>query len=90
MIVITISECGAEGVSRFDSNGEPFVVPPDRIVYKVSGSQGRWQRFEDAARLVQIMLSPGMTVRYYTKSCRHNMKYQPVTLWSLHIESETV
>lgn len=74
MIVITISEIGRER-------------DPNPVVYKVSGFRGKWSRFEDAARLAQIMLEPGMTVRFYTKTCRHNKQHQPVTIWSLHIES---
>ncbi len=88
MIIITISEKGYEGVRRTDSNGRPFVIPPERIQYRVSGSHGSWRRFEDAVRLVQIMLAPGMCVRFYTKTCRINKNHQPVTIWSLHIESD--
>jgi len=89
MIIIRITERGYEGVRRTDSNGRPFVIPPEPIGYRVTGSHGSWRRFEDAVRLVQIMLSPGMEVRFYTKTCRINKHHQPVTTWSLHIESET-
>lgn len=89
MIVFRITEKGYEGVTRTDSNGCPFVIPPERIGYRVSGSHGQWRRFEDAVRLVQIMLAPGMCVRFYTKTCRINSKHQPVTIWSLYMEKET-
>ena len=59
-MVITITERGYEGVSRIDSNGRPIIVAPDRIAYKVSGIRGVWRRFEDAVRLVQIMLTDSM------------------------------
>ena len=75
-MVITIEERGYES----------GVVP---VTYKVYGIRGVWRRFEDAVRLVQIMLSDGMNVRYYTKSSRHNKQHQPVTTWSLYIESST-